>query len=166
MSLFGDLNEVKLLGNITAEPELRFTNSGTPVANFSVATNRSYKSGEEWKDETEFSNIVLFGKQAQQFVPRVSKGTRVMVSGRLQTRSWEGQDGKKNYRTEIIADDVMLLDRYERGKVDSATEPTGGSQGGNSGSAAAAGAGASSAASSNTGGSGGDDVIDPDDLPF
>jgi len=123
MSLFGDLNEVRLLGNITQDIELRFTPSGAAVANFSIATNRRFKQGEEWKDESEFHNIVVWSNLAQQLMQRAKKGTRVMVVGRLQTRSWE-QQGQKKYKTEIIADDVFLIDRYERGKSDTATPAT------------------------------------------
>jgi single-strand DNA-binding protein len=178
MSLFGDLNEVKIMGNITGEPELRFTASGTPVANFSVATNRRFKQGEEWKDETEFHNVVVWGSLAQQLTQRSKKGTRVMVIGRLQTRSWEGQDGRKNYKTEVVADDAFLIDRYEKGKSEdlpvavatSGANGTGGSNSSHSSSAPmgqqsdpgyAAGPSASPAKAAPQ-----DDVIDPDDLPF
>ncbi len=172
MSLFGDLNEVKIMGNITGEPELRFTASGTPVANFSVATNRRFKQGEEWKDETEFHNVVVWGSLAQQLTQRSKKGTRVMVIGRLQTRSWEGQDGRKNYKTEVVADDAFLIDRYEKGKSEDlpaavATSGAGSrdAAAGNSGQPANAGY-SPSASTSTVKPMQQDDAIDPDDLPF
>lgn len=158
MSLFGDLNEVKILGNMTADPELRYTSNGTPVLNTSVATNRRYKAGDDWKEETEFHNIVLFGNLADAVSQRAHKGTRVMVQGRLRTSIWEDNTtGKKNYKTEVIADDLFLIDRYERGPMDN-------NGGGQQGAGNNAGGGSNSKPSPQK--SGGDDVIDPDDLPF
>lgn len=162
MSLFGDLNEVKILGNMTSDPELRYTNNGTPVASFSIATNRRFKQGDEWKDQSEFHNIVVWSNLAQQLTQRAKKGTRVMVLGRLQTRSWEGQDGKKNYRTEVIADDVFLIDRYERGKSDELPAPQSVQDNAPaSGSKPSSGGGKAKAPAAPQ-----VDEIDPDDLPF
>lgn len=161
MSLFGDLNEVKILGNMTSDPELRYTNNGTPVASFSVATNRRFKQGEEWKDQSEFHNIVVWSNLAQQLTQRAKKGTRVMVLGHLQTRSWEGQDGKKNYRTEIIADDVFLIDRYERGKSEELPTPQAARDTGSAGGSGSAGGDNTKAPVAPQ-----VDEIDPDDLPF
>lgn len=172
MSLFGDLNEVKILGNMTSDPELRFTGNGTPVASFSVATNRRFKQGEEWKDQSEFHNVVVWSNLAQQLAQRAKKGTRIMVLGRLQTRSWDGQDGQKKYRTEIVADDVFLIDRYEKGKsgdlpMPQATNGQGGSfNGGSANSGKSGSAAAGSASSASSAASGQVDEIDPDDLPF
>ena len=166
MSLFGDINKVEIMGNVTQDPELRYTSSGTPVCNISVATNRSYKQGEEWKDETEFHNIVIWGNLAQGVAQRASKGTRLLVTGRLQTRNWEGQDGKKNYRTELIAEDVFLIDRYEKGKSEDLPEPkvTNNAPGDLSNSENPSSSPKSSGSSSSNNNS--DDIIDPDDLPF
>lgn len=113
--MFNDVNEVRLLGNITNEPELRFTPSGTAVLSFGMATNRRYKKGDEWVDEPTFHNVVVWGQYAQNLAPRVKKGTRVYVAGRIQTRSWDGNDGKKQYRTEVVSDEVNLLARYNEG---------------------------------------------------
>lgn len=115
MAVFGDLNQVELIGNITQDIEVKSTSNGNSVTNFSMATNRSYKVNEEWKDETAFHNIVVWGNDADYLAQKARKGTRIFVSGRLQTRKWEDNDGKTNYRTEIIANRVILLDRYERG---------------------------------------------------
>lgn len=112
--LFDDINEVKLMGNITQDPDLRFTPNGSAVLNFSMATNRSYKMGEEWKEEATFHNIVVWANLAQQLSTRIKKGTRIYVSGRLQVRTWESE-GRKNYKTEIVADNAILIDRYEKG---------------------------------------------------
>ena len=117
MAVFGDLNESQVIGNITQDLEVRYTTGGSAVTNFSVATNRSYRkqNSEEWQEEVTFHNIVVWGNDAEYLSQRASKGTRLYVKGRLQTRSWEDSDGKKNYRTEIVAEKVILLDRYERG---------------------------------------------------
>ncbi|MBN1332012.1 single-stranded DNA-binding protein [Candidatus Dojkabacteria bacterium] len=117
MAVFGDLNEAQIIGNITQDLEVRYTTGGSAVVNFSVATNRSYRKqgAEEWTEEVAFHNVVVWGNDAEYLSQRASKGTRIYVKGRLQTRSWDDQDGKKNYRTEIVADRVILLDRYERG---------------------------------------------------
>lgn len=121
--LFDDINEVRIMGNITQDPDLRFTPSGSAVMNFSVATNRSYKSGDEWQEEVTYHNVVVWGNLAQQLSTRIKKGTKVYLDGRLQTRSWES-DGRKNYKTEVVASNVILIDRYnktgENGAVPSA----------------------------------------------
>ncbi len=113
--MFNDINEVRLLGNVTADPDLRFTPGGSAVLTFSIATNRRYKKGEEWVEDVTFHNVVVWGQRAQSLAQRLQKGTKAHVSGRLQTRSWDGQDGKKQYRTEIVADEVILLARYKEG---------------------------------------------------
>lgn len=123
MGLFNDINEVKLLGNITQDLELKRTPNGKAVLTFSLATNRSHKVGDEWKKETDFHNIVVWGNDAEQMAMRASKGTRIIVSGRLQTRKWE-KDGKTNYKTEVIADSVTLIDRYAKGAVNSNSTTT------------------------------------------
>jgi|SRR5690606_1857322 len=122
--MFGDVNKVTLLGNVTKDPDLRFTPSGTAVLSFSIATNRRYKKGEEWVDEPSFHNIVVWN-QAEQLGKRIKKGTRIYIEGRLQTRSWDGADGKKQYKTEIVADRVILIARYEGDNMsDSSALPT------------------------------------------
>lgn len=120
MGVFGDLNEVKLIGNITQDLNLRHTTTGTSVTSFGLATNRSYKQGDDWKEEVSFHNIVVWGNDAEYLSQKARKGTRIFVSGRLQTRSWEDQEGKKNYKTEVIADKIILLDRYEKGNDEGA----------------------------------------------
>jgi single-strand DNA-binding protein len=117
--MFGDLNSVQLIGNITNDLIVKYIPSGTAVVNFGLATNRRYKpsDSEEWKDDTTFHNIVLFGNQVEMFSQRAKKGTRIFVGGRLQTRTWQDQEGKTNYKTEVVADRLILLDRYERGKA-------------------------------------------------
>ena len=122
-----DLNMVFLMGNLTRDPELRYTPNGQAVANFTVATNRVWKDAEgEQKDSAEFTDIVVWGKIAENVTSYLKKGRRVHVIGRLQTRSWEAQDGSKKYKTEVIATDVTFLDRKDSGGsfegVDTASE--------------------------------------------
>lgn len=147
--MFGDLNRVEILGNITSDPELKYTSSGTAVLNLGIATNRSVRRNDEWKDETEFHNVVFWGNLATNLAARVRKGTRIYAVGRLQTRSWES-DGKKNYRTEIHVSnnqDVILIARYD-GAKDSSGEQNSAPQ------------------NSYNQSSKSDTDIDPDDLPF
>jgi len=115
------------MGNLTRDPELRYTPNGQAVANFTIATNRVWKDAEgEQKDSAEFTDIVVWGKIAENVTNYLKKGRRVHVIGRLQTRSWEAQDGSKKYKTEVIATDVTFLDRKEAGSsfegVDSSPE--------------------------------------------
>lgn len=103
------LNKAFIIGNLTRDPEMRSLPSGIAVCNFSVATNRVWKDKEGNKQEsTEFHNIVVFNRQAETVSQYLKKGSSVLVEGRLQTRSWEGQDGQKRYRTEIVADRVQF----------------------------------------------------------
>lgn len=105
-----DLNMVFLMGNLTRDPELRYTPNGQAVANFAVATNRSWKDGEgETKDAVEFTDVVVWGKTAENVANYLKKGRKVHIIGRLQTRNWEAQDGSKRYKTEVIANDVTFL---------------------------------------------------------
>ncbi|MBI2287489.1 MAG: single-stranded DNA-binding protein [Chloroflexi bacterium] len=106
------LNKVMIIGNLGKDPEMRFAPNGNAVTSFSVATNRVYTTAEgERKEETEWFNVETWGKLAEQCNQFLGKGRLVYVEGRLRTRSWEGQDGQKHYRTEIIANMVRFLDR-------------------------------------------------------
>lgn len=106
------LNKVMIIGNLGSEPEMRFTPSGKPVTSFRVATNRVYTTPEgERKEETEWFTVVAWNKLAEQCNQFLTKGRLVYAEGRLRTRTWEGQDGQKHYRTEIIANRVTFLDR-------------------------------------------------------
>lgn len=104
------INKVILFGNLTRDPELRALPSGMNVCNFSVATNRVYRDREGKKQEqTEFHNVVVFGRQADTVAQYMKKGRSVYVEGRLQTRSWDDKgSGEKKYRTEIVADRVQF----------------------------------------------------------
>ena len=98
------MNQVTLYGNVSADPEMRKTKNGTSVATFSLATNESWRDDKGEKHEnTEWHNIVIFGKQAEFAEMIIQKGTAVLISGKIRTRSWEKDDGTKAYRTEIVA---------------------------------------------------------------
>jgi len=105
------LNRATVLGNATREAELRTTPNGRSVANFAVATNRRWndQSSGEQREEVQFHEIVTWGKLAEIASQIIRKGTKVYVEGRLQTRNWEGQDGARRERTEIVAENLIIL---------------------------------------------------------
>lgn len=105
------LNKVQLIGNLTRDPELRYTPQGTAVCTLGLATNRTWttESGEK-KEEVEFHRLVAWNKLAELCSQLLFKGRRVYVEGRLQTRSWTGQDGVAHQVTEIVISDMMILD--------------------------------------------------------
>ena len=103
------LNKAIVIGNLTRDPEMRSLPSGIQVASFSLATNRVWKDKNGAKQESaDFHNIVVFGRQAEIVGQYLKKGSSALVEGRMQTRSWDGQDGQKKYRTEIVADRVQF----------------------------------------------------------
>ena len=103
------LNKALVIGNLTRDPEMKSLPSGIQVTSFSVATNRVWKDKNGAKQESaDYHNIVVFGRQAETVAQYLRKGSSVLVEGRMQTRSWDGPDGKKNYRTEIVADRVQF----------------------------------------------------------
>jgi len=107
------LNQVTLIGNLTRDPELKALPSGSKVANFSVATNRTWYDAEKQKQEAvEYHNVVAFGKQAETIAQYMKKGSQILVEGRLQTRSWE-QDGVKKYSTEIVLESFQFGKKAE-----------------------------------------------------
>lgn len=106
------LNKIMIIGNIGSEPEMRFTPSGNPVTSFRVATNRVYTTVDgERKEETDWFTVVAWSRLAEQCNQFLAKGQRVYAEGRLHTRSWEGQDGQRYNRVEIVANRVLFLDR-------------------------------------------------------
>lgn len=113
------LNKVMLIGNLTRDPEMRYTPNGAGVCSFGLATNRSWASGEggERKEETEFHRIVAWNKLAELCAQLLTKGRKVYIEGRLQTRTWEGPEGEKRNATEIVAEDMVLLDSRRDGAV-------------------------------------------------
>jgi single-strand DNA-binding protein len=105
------VNKVILIGNLGKDPEVKYTPSGLPVANFSLATNERYKDKDgNWQDRTEWHNIVAWQRLAEIAGEYLKKGRSVYIEGRLQTRSWDDKEsGQKKYRTEIVAQDLVLL---------------------------------------------------------
>jgi single-strand DNA-binding protein len=106
------LNKVMIIGNVGADPEMRYTANGKAVTSFRVAANRSFTTPEgERREETEWFAVVAWQKLAEQCSQYLQKGRRVYVEGRLRTHSWDAPDGQRRYRTEVIADRVLFLDR-------------------------------------------------------
>lgn len=156
-----DLNKVMIIGRLTRDPELRSTPNGANVASFSVATGFSWtdQSGQK-KEQTEFHNVVAWRKLGDIVAQYLKKGSQVYIEGRLQTRSWDGQDGKKNYRTEIVADNMIML-----GRPGGNSAPAGGSSYGSGSPAQAAPAAAQEPAGPTTE-STPEIQIDDSDIPF
>lgn len=164
-----NLNKAIIVGRVTQDPEVRTTTGGTQVANYSVATNRFSKGQDGQRQEfTEYHNIVAWGRLAEISSQYLQKGALVMVEGRLQTRNWEGQDGVKRYRTEIVAENMQL-------------GPRGGSGGGSSNYSGSSSASSHSSSSPDeiptiqqddidippaSGNSSGSDEVNVDDIPF
>jgi single-strand DNA-binding protein len=132
------LNKVMLIGNLGKDPEMRYTANGSAVTNFSLAVSRSFAGEEGRREETEWFTVVTWNKLAELVGAHLQKGRKVFVEGRLQSRSWDGNDGQKHYRTEVVANQVLFLDRAQGGSL---PDTAGGLP--------------------DTGGD-----IDPDDLPF
>lgn len=106
-----DLNKVMLIGRLTKNPEVKSTPAGQSVTSFSIATNRSFKDASGQRVEKgEFHNIVAWGKLAEICGQYLTKGRRAYIEGRLQTRDWVGQDGVRRYSTEVVADNMIILD--------------------------------------------------------
>ena len=118
------VNKVILVGNLGQDPELRYTPSGQPVCSMRIATRERWtgRDGQQ-AERTEWHTVVVWGKQAESCARYLSKGRQVYVEGRLQTRSWEGKDGVKRYRTEVVANQVVFLQGGPRSEAPS-PEPT------------------------------------------
>ena len=106
-------NKVILIGNLTRDPEMRYTPQGTSVCNFGIAVNRKYKQGEDVKEEVTFINVVVFGKQADTCGQYLNKGSAVLVEGRLQERRWETDEGQKRSKHEVVAQNVRFLSKKQ-----------------------------------------------------
>ena len=159
------LNKVMLIGNAGKDAELRYLANGTAQAKFSLAVNRNFKGADgEWKEETEWFNVVIWAALAERISQNVTKGKQIYVEGRLSTRTWDDDQGVKHYMTEVVANDLKILERREAGqsggggdewgdgaaRAGGRPQQRGGYNGPRNGGGAAAG--------------GGD--IDVDDLPF
>jgi single-strand DNA-binding protein len=134
-----DLNKVMIIGNLGQDPEIRYTANGSAVVTFSVAANRNYRRPDgEWEKETEWFSVVAWNQLGQRLAETLQRGDRVYVEGRLHTRSWEGPDGQRRYRTEVVADRVLPQGRRQQPAPVPGGEGTGVET----------------------------DITDPDDLPF
>jgi single-strand DNA-binding protein len=125
------VNKVIIIGNLGRDPEIKYTQSNVPVANFSVATTESWKdkNSGEWQEKTEWHRVVAWRHLAERAERYLKKGKQVYVEGRLETRKWTGQDGQDKYTTEIIANQLMLLGRRDEGEGGGAPGGGGGSYG-------------------------------------
>ena len=113
------LNKVLIIGNLGNDPEIKYTQSGSPVANLSIATSERWKdknSGEQ-KEQVEWHRVVLFSRLAEIAEQYLKKGSKVFIEGKLQTRDWEDSEGKKRYTTEIIAREMSMLDSRQPAAV-------------------------------------------------
>jgi single-strand DNA-binding protein len=111
-----NLNKVILIGNLTRDPEMRYTPQGTAVASFVIATNREWTVNGEKKQTVDFHNVVSWNKLAEICGQLLKKGTKVYVEGRLQTRDWMDKDNKKRYKTEVVIEDMIVLTAKKSGE--------------------------------------------------
>jgi single-strand DNA-binding protein len=119
------VNRVTLIGNLGADPEVKFTQNGNAVSNLRLACNERKKEGDNWVDHTEWVDIVVFGKTAENCAQYLAKGRQVYVEGRLQTRKWQDKAGNPRYKTEVVANTVNFLSGEKR--ADSSNASTGAS---------------------------------------
>jgi len=117
------LNKVFLIGRLTRDPEIRFLPSGTQVTAFSIAVNRSYKVGEEWREETYYFDIEAFGNLAERLGRQLNKGTQILVEGQLRQDRWETSAGEKRSKVKIVADRVNLLSTPSASVASETTTP-------------------------------------------
>mgnify|MGYP006356262573 CR=1 FL=1 len=113
---------VEAIGNFGKDPEVRFAQSGTAVCNFSIGCSERVKKGEEWVEQTEWVNVVCFGKTAEAVGQHMSKGSQVYVDGRMQTRKWQDKEGKDRWTTEVLANRVLFLGKGTGGQRGAAVE--------------------------------------------
>jgi single-strand DNA-binding protein len=125
-------NTVELIGNITRDPELRFTPSGAAVANFGLAVNRRWRNQQtnEWEEQVSFFDIVCWRELAENVAESLTKGTRIMVTGRLDQRSWETDNGDKRSKVEVVADEIGPSLRWATAQVSRNERREGGGSGG------------------------------------
>jgi len=151
-------NKVILIGNLTRDPELRYTPSGTAVATLALAINHKYRQGDETREDVCYVDVVVFARQAETCGQYLSKGAGVIVDGRLSQRRWEAEDGTKRSKHEVVAQNVRFMPRRD------GSGPSGGSGGGGGGG------GYENRPPARSGGSGGAEMAPPDftddDIPF
>ena len=152
-------NSVTLVGNLTRDPELRFTNGGRAVASFGLAVNRRYQVNNEWQEQTSYFNIVAWGQLGENAAQRLNKGSRAIVTGRLEQRQYENRDGESRNIVEIVADEIGPSLRWATAQVERTQRTdgggSGGSYGGGGGNAAPRAAGGNSGGGNRDSGSSG-----------
>jgi single-strand DNA-binding protein len=149
-------NSVTLVGNLTKDPELRFTTGGRGVASFGLAVSRRYQVNNEWQEQTSFFNVVAWGTLGENAAASLTKGTRVVVTGRLEQRSYETKEGEKRSVVEVNADEIGPSLRWARAEIERIARDGGGA-GGSSGSGSGG---------SNSGGGRAPDPVYGDEEPF
>ena len=154
-------NNVTLVGNITRDPELRFTQSGRAVATFGLAVNRRYQVNGEWQEQTSFFNVVAWGTLGENAAASLTKGSRVIVNGRLEQREYQTQQGEKRTVVEVNADEVAPSLRYATAQVERTSRGDGDGSGGGP-----RGGGPRGGGSRGGGSAGGDDYYSGDEEPF
>jgi single-strand DNA-binding protein len=122
--IMASLNKVILLGNLTRDPDLRYTPNGTVMASFGLAVNRRYRQEEAWHDEVCYVDVVTFGRQAETVGEYLSKGHLAMIEGRLQWRSWETDEGLRRSKHEVVATHVQFMPGGSRGPTRETDQPT------------------------------------------
>ena len=138
---------VTIVGNLTRDPELRFTAGGKGVASFGVAVGRRYQQNGEWQEKTSFFNVTAWDTLGENVAASLTKGTRVLVTGRLEQREYETKEGEKRNVVEIVADEIGPSLRWARAEVERIARDGGGSSGGGSNSGGSSSGGGSSSAS-------------------
>ena len=120
-----DINKIIIIGRLTKDPELKYTQSGTSIASFSIANNKTWMQDGAKKDQTSFFNCTSWGKQGETIAKYFKKGSRIALEGRLQQRSWDGSDGKKHYAVDIVVENFNFLDskKSEGGQDNIPREP-------------------------------------------
>jgi single-strand DNA-binding protein len=142
---------VTLVGNLTREPELRFTQSGQAIATLGIAVSRRYQQNGEWQEKTSFFNVTAWGQLGENAASSLSKGSRAIVTGRLEQRSYETQDGEKRSVVEVVADEIGPSLRWATAQVDRNDRREGGGSGSGSGGGAGSGGGQGSSSGSPSG---------------
>jgi single-strand DNA-binding protein len=136
------VNKIIVIGNVGRDPELRYTANGKSMVKFSLATNHRFQDQNgEWQEQTEWFNVIAWNQLGERVMERIQKGSQAYIEGRLQSRTWTGNDGKERKDLEIIANTILSLDR--RGDMGAAPAMAGGVRRGNE-----------------------TEIVDPDDLPF
>src|SRR5689334_3273122 len=151
-------NTVTLVGNITRDPELRFTNAGMAIASFGLAVNDRRQRNGEWEEETSFFDITCFGQMGENAAESLNKGARIVVMGKLKQRSWETQDGQKRSKVEVVADEIGPSLRWATAEVVRSERREGGDGGG--------GGGPRPVSNAPSGGNGGGGDFNYDEEPF